>query len=180
MNTRARFPLRQGNLDFLCSTYAAINAMHHRREITELDQAAVPFRLAINYMQAHKDWDLAGNICFGHDEQDYPELLRVLSWRDWQEQVKDPTLKDLESVFRQNPKTCALISLVAPESVGRRFDQREALHYTVMTGVDETGIRLADSLGVTELPRKGKGWRYAPKGHAPQVVAVGCLYAMAW
>ena len=33
---------------------------------------------------------------------------------------------------------------------------------------------------ITELPREGKGWRYAPKGHAPQVVAVGCLYAMAW
>ena len=180
MTRRDRFPLRQGNLDFLCSTSAAINAMHHRGEITALDQAAVPFRLAINYMQAHKDWDLAGNICFGHDEQDYPELLRVLSWRDWHEPVQDPSLDDLQAVFRQNPDTCALISLVALESRGLPCDQREALHYTVMTGVDESGIRLADSLGVTELPRAGKGWRYAPAGHAPQVVAVGCLYAMGW
>ena len=61
------FPLKQGQLDFLCGVYAAINAMQFRREIETRDQAAIPFRLGVMFMQSTIDWDLAKAICLGVD-----------------------------------------------------------------------------------------------------------------
>lgn len=171
------FPLQQGNLDFLCSTYAAINAMACRGEITQINQAAIPFRLAMQFMQANKDWDLAGNICMGHDEEDYPDLLAQLSWRDWQVPLYDPDLATVAGALQTAP--CVIVSLVRPEDLGRPSGAREVLHYTVLTALTAERIALADSMGAQEILRAGADLLYGFKGRRPVPVGIGCLYAMA-
>jgi hypothetical protein len=130
-----KFPLKQGDLDFLCGVYAAINAMHLRGEVNELDQAAVPFRLALMCMQSNQQWDLAQAVCFGIDEDDYHELLAQISWREW-DYIKDPTEKQLSNALAElNSKTCDsfIISILAKDTEVRgKNTRRNVLHYTVV------------------------------------------------
>lgn len=142
------FPLKQGGLDFLCGVYAAINAMHLRGEISELDQAAIPFRLALMFMQSKQDWDLAQAVCFGVDEGDYRELLKNLSWRDW-DHTWDPTEHKIEKALDELAnKSCAsiIVSIVASDAKAHENKpQRDVLHYTVVTGATPEGLSFYDS-----------------------------------
>jgi hypothetical protein len=177
---RSPFPLQQGDLDFLCSIYAAINAMAWRGEVSTLDEAAAPFKKAIDFIQAEKGWNLAASVCLGIDEDHYAELLTKLNWRPRREPARNPSIDELEtalSATRAGVSPCAIISLIHPEDVGRPYHQREAIHYTVATAVTSDSILLQDSAGTLAITREGDKWLYGLKGNKRKPVRFGCLYS---
>lgn len=173
------FPLQQGSLDFMCGTYAAINAMYIRKEIGSLDQAAIPFRLAIMFMQSSTEWDLAQAVCLGVGEKDYLELLEALSWRNWTFYTdadcddSDGLLGKLDQVLQERAGP-VIVSLVDP--VAEAFDpeeERDVIHYTVVKEVRPESLVIFDSQGHQAIERAGRDLRYCGRD-----VRLGCLYVM--
>lgn len=174
-----QFPLQQGNLDFMCGTYAAINAMYIREEIGSLDQAAIPFRLALMFMQSTRDWDLAQAICFGIGEKDYLELLEALSWRDCSffpdadYNASDDLFGKLEQLL-QDGAGPVIVSLVDPGA--EAFDpeeERDVIHYTVVNEVMPECLVIFDSQGDEPIEKTGRDLKYQGTD-----VRLGCLYVM--
>lgn len=173
------FPLQQGSLDFMCGIYAAINAMYIRKEIGSLDQAAIPFRLAIMFMQSSTKWDLAQAVCLGVGEEDYLELLKALSWRDWTSYTDadgdNPAglLGKLEQVLQEGagPVIVSLVDLGA-EAFNLEVE-RYVEHYTVIKEVTPDKLVIFDSQGHQEIHRSGSGLSYGGSD-----VRLGYLYVM--
>jgi hypothetical protein len=137
------FPVRQGDLDFLCPVYAAINALHLIGDISEVDQAAIQFRLAIMFMQAAKDWDLARSLTEGIDPADMTDLLSRLAWRDISGLAKHEEQLNARSLAERlaatdGLKRSAVISLVDTKN-------RELVHHYVAADAADATIRLHDS-----------------------------------
>ena len=157
---KSRFPLQQGGLDFLCGVYAAINAMHLRNEITLVDQAAIPFRLGLMFMQSQNNWDLAQAVCYGVGEQDFGQLLKQMSWRDWDHFTTSNALEMEEKVKCLLGRNTASIIVSLISTCAKEFDpdhERDVVHYTVVTGLGENGFAIFDSQGVEEIEKqKGK------------------------
>lgn len=179
----ADFPLKQGALDFLCGVYAAINAMYVRGEVDDLDEASIPFRLALNTMQANKDWDLAASICHGIDEGPYNELLVKLSWREWRDPIEDPEADALEALFHERanePGFCVIVSIIEPGDLGKDSHEREVIHYTVVTGITGEAIHLADSMAASEMKRKGEVLEFTFAGEPAKPVRLGKIFVPDW
>lgn len=176
---QGKFPLQQGNLDFMCGTYAAINAMHIRGEISSLDQAAIPFRLAMMFMQSSRDWDLAQAICLGIGEKDYSELLEALSWRAWDfypdgdYNASYDLLEKLEQLLQEGTGP-VIVSLVDPGAeVFDPEEERDVIHYTVVKEVMPESLVIFDSQGHQAIERAGRDLKYSGRD-----VRLGYLYVM--
>ena len=162
--TNDTFPLQQGRLDYLCGIYAAINAKHLAGELQHTDQAAIPFRLALHYMQS-QGWDVAGTVCRGIEPDDYFDLLRQLHWWDVEViDLSDAPFAAIEEWRRNNAQV--IVSLLYHGTT-------EVMHYTVVKGVDGDGLDLYDSQGVDSLLSGGGDYRYDN-----QKVDIGTCYAL--
>lgn len=140
------FPLQQGQLDWMCSIYAAINLMHVHGMIKTFDDAVVPFRRAIDFMQSESQWNLAKAITEGIDEEDCGELFKNLSGRNWDVfpngDCPDRFLK-IKQLLDDGAKG-VIVSLVL-----NKKGARDVLHYTVVTGASPKRLTIYDSQGKT-------------------------------
>ena len=168
----------------MCGIYAAINAMHRRGEIKCLDEAAIPFRLAMMFMQSREDWNLAEATCFGIGEKEYLELLMIMSWRDW-EHVTDADytnadydlheeLKKLFSEENNEQKVASVIVSLVYEGAEPYVteQERDVKHYTVITGVTDKSITICNSQE-HEIEVRNDGLYYDGDR-----VQIGSLYVM--
>ena len=163
------FPLQQGALDWLCSIYAAINVMHVRGKIANLDEAAVRFGNAIEFMQSAKGWNLSKALCEGIDEEDCCELFQKLSGADW-DVYPDIDCPDRLSRLKQlldDGAKAVIVSLVRDAK-----DDRDVLHYTVVMGVSSMCLTICDSQG-KEIQRNGSNLQYDGAN-----VSLGYFYVM--
>ena len=150
------FPLQQGALDWLCSIYAAINAMNVCGEIATLDDAADPFRNAIKFMQKEKGWNLSKAIRKGIDEEDCRELFQKLSGAAWgvdSETDYPDRLVRLKDLLDRGAKA-VVVSLVRVAS-----EPRDVLHYTVVTGVSSKRLTFFNSQR-KKIEQNGGNLRY--------------------
>lgn len=127
----------------------------------ELDDAAGPFRNAIDFMQRENRWDLARAICEGIDEKDCCKLFEELSgfvWKTYQDTTprngaRPDRLEGLKQLLEDGVKA-VVVSLVRYEN--RR---RKVIHYTVVTDLSSTGLTIHDSQGKT-ITRNGNSLQY--------------------
>lgn len=166
--------VRQGSLDFMCSVYAAINLLYYYGALNELDDAAVPFRRAVDFMNTECDWDLAGAICEGVDEEDCIKLFEELSGYHWdvdkdvaqRYKARFDRLERLKNILEGGVKA-VIVSLI-------RYTNRtrEVVHYTVVTGLNSESLAIRDSQGKI-ITRKGNNLQYDG-----EEVSLGCFYIM--
>ena len=178
--TEPKFPLQQGGLDFMCGIYAAINAMVLRKEIDNLNEASIPFRLAIMFMQSRKDWNLAEATCFGVGEEHYFELLNIMSWREWRH-YSDNSHQDMHKKLIQLMRgkfdykiESIIVSLVDAEAKPYKVGfERDVNHYTVVTGANIKEINICDSQTLEIKVEKNNKLMYGGKR-----VKIGSIYIM--
>lgn len=72
------FPYQQGNLDYLCHLYAAVNLLHLRGKIVTLEQAGEQFTKAIQWIWTAKGGNLFAATTEGMDPPDVAEMLDEL------------------------------------------------------------------------------------------------------
>lgn len=155
------FPIKQGQLDFMCSIYAAINALHLVGDIRKLDQAAIQFRLAIMFMQAAKDWDLGRSVTEGVDPEDMEEFLGRLCWREidcFVEEDEGLSVLQVAGYLAPNNgrKRAAVISLVDAD----RDADGYVYHYLAADLSDQGTLRLHDSQCPSQLTCNGSTLSY--------------------
>lgn len=163
------FPLQQGALDWMCSIYAAINVMYIRGKIATLDEAAIPFRRAIDFMKSKEDWDLAKAISEGIDEEDCSELFENLSGTDWDiyanNKCSDRFIK-LKQLLDEG--SAPVIASLVCDAKGAR----DVIHYTVITDVGASHLTNFDSQE-KKIEKSGNNLRYDGRD-----VRLGCFWVM--
>lgn len=160
------FPLQQGSLDFLCSIYAVINMMERHGEFRTLDQAAIPFRVAILKAQASADWDLAATITKGLNEEDIEELIGVMLYGEV-ETIQQPTLDNLKNMLEKENNVSRRGIIVS------LYQDDELIHHSVVKEVTDDKLPLHDSYGCAHLHRKGNTLMYQGKD-----VQIGWAYRL--
>ncbi len=122
--------------------------MHLRGTIATLNEAAVPFGKAIEFMQKEKGWNLSKAICEGIDEENCCQLFQKLSEADWEVdsgKVYPDRLSRLKELLDRGAKA-VVVSLVRDASEEKE-KRKVVMHYTVVTEVSSTRLTTWDSQG---------------------------------
>lgn len=165
-NPETRFPARQGDLDFMCSIYAAVNALQLVGDIKELDQSAISFRLAILFMAAAREWDLGRSITEGVDPEHLKELFQRLCWKDIHsetERTKNFSHSDLVKLLTpvNGLKRAAVLSLVGSGT--------HVHHYVAADLGGDKVLRLHDSQYPSQIDVHGTKLSYGVEEEPEEV-----------
>lgn len=137
------FPYQQGDLDYLCHVYAAMNLLHIRGEIATLEGAGEKFTEALQWISTVEGGNLFAATTEGMDAHEVAEMLCVLGL----------------------PVDC--IDAPAPEVVAERAAEGAVIfiegdgwdHYTVIRAAGRTEIfQIFDSYGFCEFQSRGGEW----------------------
>lgn len=140
------FPLKQGDLDYLCSIYAAINLRHWRGTMSGVSAADKLFRKLISKQLPARKWNVGRYVAEGVDpHSDIVELFKAAEFASV-EAITPSVEKIAEACSEQSG-----ILIYFEETTGGcdRFT-----HYTIATGVTRSGdVELYDSWKFERLQR---------------------------
>ena len=172
MAKKKNFPLQQGDLDFLCSVYAAINALHLRtKDVGFPDATAGGLALAeqifnhvIHRISTDKRGNLSGAISKGIDAKDIRWLVNETRgyWNDpgTSHRKADPKLLEIPPIksakgFQvKNPEIQEMREHLQAGQVIIAFERDDGFdHYSVISSIKpDNTIMLYDSYGISQLP----------------------------
>lgn len=157
MIDRRKFPLRQGDLDWLCSAYAAINLCKLRGHISTPLEADERFEKMVSDLP--RGWDLRRYIAEGvNPNRDIRNLMKIAGYSDATPLPLDVMLASLHQ--RVAPPGF----LVYLKGVG---DSRGLSHYTIVKSAARSGrLGLYDSYGFSHIQRSTSGY-ILEKGSCP-------------
>ena len=148
MDDLRRFPLKQGDLDWLCSIYAAIN-LRHLRDTTFSDSTADElFKKLITKQLPARKWNVGRYVAEGVNPKDIRGLFEAAEFSS----VKLITTPSPEAIAMECRQQSGLLIYFEETTGGRnRFS-----HYTIATCVTQSGdIELYDSWKFDRLARVG-------------------------
>lgn len=148
MSDSRTFPLKQGDLDWLCSIYAAINLRHLRDKIFSVSSADVLFRKLIETQLPARNWKIGRYIAEGVDPNaDIVELFEAAGF---------PSVEAIDLSAETIAAECSQqtgLLIYIEETTG---DSDFFSHYTIATRVTQSGdIELYDSWKFQRLARVG-------------------------
>jgi hypothetical protein len=172
MAVNRNFPLQQGDLDFLCSVYAAINALYLRaRPVGFPDATAGGLALAgqifvhvVHRINTAKGGDLPGAISEGIDPKDIFWLVNETRgyWNDpsTSHRKEDPLLpmipliENVDGFWKPTPKIEEMREHLQAGHVIIAFKRDDGFdHYSVISSIKlDNTIILYDSYGISQLP----------------------------
>lgn len=135
------FPCQQGDLDYLCHVYAAINLLHLAEKIDTLEEAGETFRLAMRWIW--RKGNLLGASTKGMWQPHVAEMFGVFGLDI--DMIESPCAEDIAA---RAAKGAAIFI------VGKDWD-----HYTVIRatkGVE--AVQLFDSYGFREIRHHNGSW----------------------
>lgn len=150
MGVLRTIPLKQGDLDWLCSIYAAINLGYLRGNISDICAADKLFKKLIAKQLPARKWNIGRYVTEGVDPN--PDIVKLFEDSGFSSvEPIDPSAKAIEAECRQQPGV--LIYFEETTGCSDRFS-----HYTIAIGVSQCrDIKLYDSWKFERLERVGDG-----------------------
>ncbi|MCW0181547.1 MAG: hypothetical protein OJI70_07205 [Zavarzinia sp.] len=148
MKISKKFPLHQGDLDYFCSIYAALNLIHLKGKLDSVKEAEKLFRKIINEINKDETGDIVRYITEGNYKRDVPWLLDLIKYNSGDKLTKKTDIIEKfgnkEEVYKFfNEDFPAFVYIVREDGF---------THYTVIKGVGENGgFSLFDSYGFSEI-----------------------------
>lgn len=140
------FPLKQGDLDYLCSIYAAINLWHLRDAMFDVSAADKLFRTLISEQLPPLKWNIGKYVSEGVDpNSDIVELFEAAQFSS-----VEAISPSFETIAAECSKQSGVLIYIEETTGGcDRFT-----HCTIATGVTRSGdVELYDSWKFKRLKR---------------------------
>ena len=155
MNISKKFPLQQGDLDYFCSIYAALNFLHLKGKLESIENAEKLFRKIVHAIKDDEHGDIVGYITKGIFEYDalFP-LDLIKNGIGIEYSIKNEIIE----LFNNGEDIYKFINDNAPIFVYLiRVDG--FTHYTIIDGIKRGGsISLFDSYGFSEISFKDENF----------------------